>query len=214
MDTNVMDIYNQWSNIYDEIENKTRDLDVVATQSVLEKIISSRTSVLELGCGTGKNTGWLMKKTEHITAVDFSENMLNKAREKYSAANLKFLQADITQPWKFESDSFNLVASNLILEHIKDLDFIFSEATRVLKNGGYFFVSELHPAKQYLGSKAHFERNNESISPDCFTHHTSEYFSSAIKNGFICIELKEWFDDNNPQFVPRLISFLFKKMTN
>jgi malonyl-CoA O-methyltransferase len=213
MDTNVSDVYNQCSNTYDEIENKTRDLDRIATQTVLEKIIDSSTLVLELGCGTGKNTVWLVNKAQHVTAVDFSEHMLNKAKEKFSAANLMFLQADITQPWQFESDSFNLVTCNLILEHIKNLDFVFSEAARILKDDGYFFISELHPAKQYLGSKARFEKNNELVSPDCFIHHTSEYFSSAINNGFSCIELMEWFDDNNTQLVPRLISFLFKKMT-
>ena len=213
MDTNVRNVYNEWSNTYDEIENKTRDLDRIATQTVLEKIIDSSTFVLELGCGTGKNTAGLMNKAQHVTAVDFSEHMLHKAKEKYSAANLIFLQADITKPWQFESDSFNLVTCNLILEHIKNLDFVFSEAARVLKDDGYFFISELHPAKQYLGSKARFEKDNESISPDCFTHHTSEYFSSAINNGFNCIALMEGFDDNNPELVPRLISFLLKKMT-
>jgi malonyl-CoA O-methyltransferase len=214
METNVKDVYNQWSNTYDEIENKTRDLDRVATQTVLEKIIGFSTLVLELGCGTGKNTAWLVNKAQHVTAVDFSEHMLNKAREKFSTANLMFLQADITQPWKFESDSFNVVTCNLILEHIKNIDFVFSEAARVLKkDSGYFFVRELHPAKQYLGSKARFEKDDELVSPDCFTHHTSEYFSSAINNGFNCIELMEWFDDNNPKLMPRLISFLFKKIT-
>jgi ubiquinone/menaquinone biosynthesis C-methylase UbiE len=213
MATNVRDVYNEWSNTYDEIENKTRDLDRVATQTVLEKIIDSSTLVLELGCGTGKNTAWLLNKAQHVTAVDFSEHMLNKAKEKYSDANLIFLQADITQPWPFETDSFNLVTCNLILEHIKTLDSVFSEAARILKDDSYFFISELHPAKQYLGSKARFEKNNELVSPDCFIHHTSEYFSSAINNGFSCIELMEWFDDNNTQLVPRLISFLFKKMT-
>jgi ubiquinone/menaquinone biosynthesis C-methylase UbiE len=212
MATNVRDVYNEWSNTYDEIENKTRDLDRVATQTVLEKIIDSSTLVLELGCGTGKNTAWLLNKAQHVTAVDFSEHMLNKAKEKYSDANLIFLQADITQPWPFETDSFNLVTCNLILEHIKTLDSVFSEAARILKDDSYFFISELHPAKQYLGSKARFEKNNELVSPDCFIHHTSEYFSSAINNGFSCIELMEWFDDN-PELVPRLISFLFKKMT-
>jgi malonyl-CoA O-methyltransferase len=213
MDTNVIDVYNQWSDTYDEIENKTRDLDRVATQTVLEKITGSSTLVLELGCGTGKNTAWLVNKAQHVTGVDFSEHMLNKAREKFSATNLMFLQANIKHPWQFNNQSFNLVTCNLVLEHIKNLDFVFCEAARVLKDGGYFFISELHPAKQYLGSKARFEKNNESFSPDCFTHHTSEYFSSAISNGFNCIELMEWFDDNNPELVPRLISFLFKKMT-
>ena len=86
-----------------------------------------------------------------------------------------------------------------------------SEAARTLKPNGYFFISELHPAKQYFGSKARFEINQQTISPDCFTHHVSDYFSTALNNGFCCKELDEWFDGNDRALTPRLISFLFKK---
>ena len=69
----------------------------------------------------------------------FSEEMLNRAKEKYAASNLDFLQADITRQWPFDDGSFDLVTCNLILEHIEDLDFVFFEAMRVLKPDGYFF---------------------------------------------------------------------------
>lgn len=211
METNVQSVYNQWARSYDEIENKTRDLDKTAAQAMLAAIIPTNALVLELGCGTGKNTAWLARNAQHITAVDFSEEMLNRAKEKYAASNLDFLQADITRQWPFDDGSFDLVTCNLILEHIEDLDFVFFEAMRVLKPDGYFFISELHPFKQYEGSKARFEKNNELISPDCYTHHISDFFSSGLKSGFKCRELKEWFDNEDRAKVPRLISFLFEK---
>ena len=139
METNVQSVYNQWARSYDEIENKTRDLDKTAAQAMLAAIIPTNALVLELGCGTGKNTAWLAPSAQHITAVDFSEEMLNRAKEKYAASNLDFLQADITRQWPFDDGSFDLVTCNLILEHIEDLDFVFFEAMRVLKPDGYFF---------------------------------------------------------------------------
>jgi ubiquinone/menaquinone biosynthesis C-methylase UbiE len=193
------------------MDNKTRDLDKLATQLMLADIINSTDSVLEFGCGTGKNTEWLIKKTPHLTAVDFSGEMLNKARQKFSS-DLIFQQVDITQQWPFKKHSFNIVTCNLILEHVQNLDFVFAEAARVLRPNGYFFVCELHSFKQYQGGKARFEINNEVVSPYCFTHHVSDYFSAALSSRFNCLELKEWFDDNNRESLPRLISFIFKKL--
>jgi|SRR5687768_7827383 len=211
MEPNVQSVYNTWAETYDEQENKTRDLDKKATQNILSPLINSSSMVLEFGCGTGKNTEWLANVAGQITAVDFSEEMLNRAKQKLLLPNLIFKQADITKSWPFANESFNLITCNLILEHVENLDFVFFEAQRILRASGYFFVSELHPVKQYTGSKARFELNNKSVSPDCYTHHVSDYFSSALKSGFTCTELKEWFDDHNRDSVPRLINFLFQK---
>ena len=214
MESNVQSVYNTWAETYDEQENKTRDLDKEATRKTLSAVINLSSIVLEFGCGTGKNTAWLGDHAAQVTAVDFSEEMLNKAMQKIALPNIHFKQADVTKPWPFADESFNLMTCNLILEHVKTLDFIFSEAQRVLRSNGYFFISELHPVKQYMGSKARFELNNKFVSPDCYTHHISEYFSSATKFHLVCTELKEWFDDNNPDSIPRLVNFLFKKKSD
>lgn len=166
--------YNQWSATYDEVENKTRDLEKAAGQAVLPAI--SFSGVLELGCGTGKNTTWLQEKAEHLLAVDLSEGMLEKARQKIEAEHVEFLQADITKEWSFaEADSFGLVTCSLILEHIQDLPFIFAEAHKALHTNGFFYICELHPYKQYTGSKARFETEDGLQVLDCFTHHVSDY---------------------------------------
>ena len=211
MKTNVQSVYNKWAESYDKMENKTRDLDKKVTRFMLAEITSLSSSILELGCGTGKNTEWFIKNAKRVVAIDLSEEMLNKAKQKYPVDNLTFQQADITEEWPFENKSFELVTCNLILEHIQNLDFIFSEASRVLLPNGYFFISELHPFKQYQGKKAKFELNNEMVSPDCFIHHASDFFSLALNKGFTCLQFKEWFDDDVRESPPRLISFLFKK---
>jgi len=208
MSNNVQQGYNRWANSYDAVENKTRDMDKMATQTVLKDILFS--DVLELGCGTGKNTIWLAEKAKQLTAVDFSAEMIAKAKAKVASDNVHFMQTDITQPWPLDNDTFDLITCNLILEHIAHLEPVFAEARRVLKPDGKFYISELHPFKQYTGSKARFEQNNEQIILDCYVHHISDFFNSAVANGFCCIQLNEWFDEEE-KALPRLITFLFEK---
>ncbi len=208
MSFNVQEGYNQWSHSYDAVTNKTRDLDKVATQTILDPY--GFLNVLELGCGTGKNTEWLQQKAQRVTAVDFSEGMLQQARNKITAGAVHFVQADVTRPWPFDAAAFDLATCNLILEHVQNLQHIFAEACRVLKPEGKFFICELHPAKQYGGSKARFEKQDELVVLDTFTHHTSEFFNTGLQNGFQCIRLDEWFDEGE-YAMPRLISFLFEK---
>jgi len=207
MDTRTL--YNQWSATYDDVENKTRDLEKMAGQEMLSTIDFQ--NVLELGCGTGKNTEWLSRKAVRLQAVDLSEEMMAKAREKVQSSHVSFQQANISRAWDFVQKQPDLITCSLILEHIEDLHFIFKEAAGVMKEKGYFYICELHPYKQYTGSKARFETPEGLQVLECFVHHVSDYFVAAKSNGFTCVELKEWFDENDRSNGPRLISFLFQK---
>lgn len=200
--------YNKWAAQYDINLNKTRDLDQKATENVLSKYQFEH--VIELGCGTGKNTQWLIQKASNIICIDFSEEMLEKAKEKINSEKVKFRKGDILKSWKIENDFADLITCNLVLEHIQDLDCIFSQAYQKLKSKGVFFISELHPFKQYTGSKAKYETANGIEELEVYIHPVSEFTNTAKKNGFTIIELQEWFDDDQKE-MPRLISFVFQK---
>jgi len=153
---NVKEAYNNWADQYDTNSNKTRDLEAVSLRETLEN--TSFNTCLEIGCGTGKNTQWLLTKAKHITAVDFSEEMLSKAKEKTSSDNVEFVKADITEPWSFAKETrYDLVTFSLVLEHIENLNEVFRKVSQVITKDGFLYVGELHPFKQYLGSKARFE---------------------------------------------------------
>ena len=80
---NNQQAYNQWAGNYDTVINKTRDLEGKALRTVLSHY--HYTSVLEIGCGTGKNTEWLIPHAEKIIAADFSIEMLAKAKSKINS---------------------------------------------------------------------------------------------------------------------------------
>ncbi len=199
--------YDQWAATYDTVTNKTRDLELIAGQYMLSSADFSK--VLETGCGTGKNTAWISKRTKYLMAVDLSEGMLDHARQKIKDDHVKFKQYDLTKPWNFNKVS--LIICSLVLEHIENIDFIFEQAAKTLESNGCFYICELHPYKQLEGSRAKFEQGNELIQLEYFVHHISDFFSAALKNGMKCIDLKEWFDENDKRTTPRLVSFLFQK---
>lgn len=206
---NIQNAYNEWSGSYDSDDNLTRDLDQRVTMELLSNLQFD--SILEIGCGTGKNTLFLAKIGSVVHAVDFSQGMIEKAKEKVQADNVHFSLMDITQPWEFEAHFFDLITCNLVLEHIAELTFVFSEAQRVLQTNGYFFIHELHPFRQYDGKKARFYRNEEKIEVDAFTHHVSDFFHSAADHGLSLTKLNEYWHEADQNQLPRIISFLFEK---
>lgn len=202
--------YNRWSATYDTVINKTRDVEAMAFRILLSTIQFSE--VIELGCGTGKNTEWLSKRATKVTAVDFSEEMQNEARKKITTPNVDFVIADVTKPWAFVKRNVQLVSCSLVLEHIENLDFVFQQASSCLQDDGFFYVGELHPFKQYQGSKARFDDKSRLFTLDCFTHHISDYMEAASKNKFSCLSVREWFDEEKS--IPRIVSFLFQKINS
>lgn len=204
--------YNIWADQYDTNINKTRDLDLKSTIETLRKFDFSK--VIELGCGTGKNTKFLLQKADKVIGLDFSQGMLNKAKTKIQDHRAEFKKTDLTKEWNIENDFADLITCNLVLEHIKDLDCVFNQAYHKLKSGGIFFISELHPFKQYSGSKAKFETQTGTQKLETYVHHISEYLDAANKNRFELLELKECFDPENIIGIPRLIGITLRKSKN
>jgi ubiquinone/menaquinone biosynthesis C-methylase UbiE len=207
--SDVQHAYNSWAQQYDSNENKTRDLEARSLRETLAPL--SFDHCLEIGCGTGKNTVWLMDKAATVTAVDLSEEMLAKAKEKITSSNVTFVQADITQPWNFATMQFDLVGFSLVLEHIELLQPVMAKAAAALKPGGYLYISELHPFKQYSGSKARFDTAEGTQVVTCFNHHITDFTDAANANDLSLVKLVEYFDDEDRNTIPRLLTLLFVK---
>jgi ubiquinone/menaquinone biosynthesis C-methylase UbiE len=182
-----------------------------ATSTSRSHLKSFHRSILELGCGTGKNTRWLSEIGARVEAIDFSPAMIERAQARHSFDNVKFTLADLTQPWPIVDQTIDLISCNLVLEHIQDLSFIFAEAARVLIDGGQFFISELHAFRQYEGVAARFELNDRRIEIPAFVHHISDFLNAAAEAKLSLIAMNEWWHPEDANRSPRLISFMFRK---
>lgn len=204
----IQDAYTRWSTTYDSDRNLTRDLDRRVTESTLSG--RNYQHILELGCGTGKNTALLDRIGRKVLALDFSPGMLQQAKTK-ATSNVFFVRADLTKPWPAKTGAFELVVCNLVLEHIEDLDPIFYQASQSLTTGGEFFVSELHPFRQYRGTQANFRNDQETVEIEAFVHHLSDFTEASRENGLSLKMMKEWWHEEDLNKPPRLVSFLFEK---
>ncbi len=205
----IKSAYDLWCSTYDLDSNLTRDLDQAMTKVAF---IGRRFgNILELGCGTGKNTALLAEISKKVHALDFSEGMIAQAKQKLDASNVEFSQADLTKHWPSKNDGHDLIICNLVLEHIEDLSHIFKEAFRSLRKGGSFYISELHPFRQYQGGRAHFQRDLQVTEVPAFVHHVSEFLQAAAANNLVLESFNEYWHAEDQGKPPRLAVFMFKK---
>ncbi len=205
--------YASWADSYDTNENRTRDLDaLILRQHELD--IAGR-DVLEIGCGTGKNTAWLAEHAACVTGLDLSPEMLSKARNRVPSPNVTFIEHDIQHAWPVGDESVNAVVGNLVLEHVSNVQIVFHEAERVLRPNGTLFICELHPFRQRLGGQAQFtdEKSGDRLMVEAYAHDVSEYMNGGIEAGLKLVRVGEWWDDldRSSGAPPRLLSVLFTK---
>ena len=91
--------------------------------------------ILEIGCGIGTVVYELSSKGHDIAGIDISGEAIEYGREKYSDIRLE-VQAAETLP--YEDESFEVVLSFDLFEHIAAIDKHISEVRRVLGPGGYY----------------------------------------------------------------------------
>ena len=99
-------------------------------------------SVLDLACGVGYGTYFLSDKTDISTIVggDISEEAIKYAQATF-ANNKTHFQLESATKTTFTNNSFNTIISIETVEHIKEIDIFFTEATRLLNENGTFIMS-------------------------------------------------------------------------
>jgi ubiquinone/menaquinone biosynthesis C-methylase UbiE len=199
--------YDAWAPAYDTDANRTRDLAATVLRRGPLNVAGRR--ALEIGCGTGANTGWLAERSESVLALDFSGEMLRRAGARVRSD----VEHDLRSAWPLADGSVEVVVAVLVLEHVESLLPVFAESARVLGSGGEVFLCELHPMRQLAGQQAEFvhPKTKEPVRVPAFLHETSEYVNAGLAAGFEVTHLGEWRDPESPRTAtPRLLSVCFR----
>ncbi len=95
--------------------------------------------VLEVGCGEGRGIELMLPKSRTFTAVDKIEPVINELQKKYEQAT--FRSMNIPPLGGLPDNTFDVVVSFQVIEHIEKDKLFLSEINRVLKPGGLALVT-------------------------------------------------------------------------
>ena len=179
--------YDLWSEIYDEEKNPLVLLEEPVVRRWLAKVGDAR--VADVGCGTGRHSIWLAQTGAQVDAFDVSDGMLARARSKPDCASIQFHHHCLPEPLPAGDAIYDVVLLTLVADHLGDLAACYRELRRVLKPGGMFVFTVLHPAMNLLGLTARFSdpRDGAEVRVEAYQHTFGDYVLAALKSGF-CIE--------------------------
>ena len=183
--------YDRWAATYDTMGNWLLELEEPEVDRALGDV--KDLDVLDVGAGTGRHALRIAGRGAHVTAVDFSEEMLARARQKAGAENIRWLTHDVARPLPFAANSFDRVLSALVLEHIPvdELASFFLDLGRVLRDDGVIVVTAMHPAMFQKGVSANFRDEGGEIRPRSYVATLSDYVMGAIQAGLVIVSLAE-----------------------
>ena len=97
-------------------------------------------TILEIGCGTGYFTRELTRRGADIVAIDVSPDLLEIAKAKYSAPNVRY-EIQNACALTYNDSMFDSVVGSSILHHL-EIEEALREIYRVLKPGGTIYFTE------------------------------------------------------------------------
>jgi SAM-dependent methyltransferase len=127
--------YEQWSSDKPAL--------IAAQDGLLPAVAGDR--VLDIGCGHGRMSRHLASLGAEVTGVDISAEMLGRARAA-GPASIAYIHADVTgDPAWWDGRPFDGCTCEMALMDIDDLAGALSAVTAVLRPGGWFVASIVHP---------------------------------------------------------------------
>jgi SAM-dependent methyltransferase len=157
--------------------------------------------VLELGCAGGQNLVAMAKQGAHAIGLDFSAEQLAAARRlaEQEKVKVELHKGDLAELVFLRAESIDVVFSAYALGLVTDLNRVFRQAHRVLKQGAPIVFSLPHPASHLIDDddpvqpllirRSYFDRSNVSYDweglPLSAHHHTvSDLFTGLGRANF------------------------------
>jgi len=134
------DIYdNFYADIYDYLVFNNLKDDYEVGEIINKTTPSSKSKILDIGCGTGHHVASLGAKGLNVIGIDISPSMVAKAKENFP--DYEFQVGDALNGGEFEPDSFtHIMCMYFTVYYIKDKETFFSNCFKWLMPGGYFII--------------------------------------------------------------------------
>jgi len=148
--------------------------------------------VLDLGSGAGNDVFIASKSVGNsgkVVGLDMTDEMIKRAnfnKDNLNIKNVEFVLGEI-ENMPLESNFFDVVISNCVLNLVPDKNKAFSEIYRVLKNGGRFAVSDI----VLRGNIPDKIRSAAEMYAGCVSGaiNNEAYIDLIMKNGFKKVQI-------------------------
>lgn len=134
------EFWNMRSRTYDQQSGEEYARAYEKTVSNTLKYLTGEARVLEFACGTGITTVAIAPYVSFVRAIDISDEMVGKAREKIQALglfNVELSQTDLFDPC-LEEGSFDAVTAFNVLLYVENRAEVLERIRSLLKPGGMF----------------------------------------------------------------------------
>ncbi len=189
VDLDVEAAYDRWAASYDSYDNPVAFM--AATALEREVLPVEGLTIVEFGCGTGRNLAALRRAgAGRLIGLDLSDGMLAKARDRGFD---ELLRHDMQAPVPLPAASADGVLFSLALEHVGDLAPPLGEAARLLRPGGSVWIVEIHPFLSQGGAQAHFRDGEDEVHMPAYAHRFCDYLAAFRAAGLAvdrCVELR------------------------
>ncbi|WP_088013255.1 class I SAM-dependent methyltransferase [Gottfriedia acidiceleris] len=162
----------------------TREADQSWIQLMRDNIDLFGKDVVDIGCGGGIYSKALTTlKVNHVTGVDFSEEMLKGAAENCKDySNISFRKGDAYNT-KLPSSNYDVVLERALVHHLDNLNACFNEANRLLKKNGILIVQDRTPGDCLLpGDNSHIRGYFFDLYPKLKTKEISRRYDTQVMN--------------------------------
>lgn len=133
--------------------------------------------VLDVGIGEGYGMNMLAEVARSVTALEFTPELAEYAAAKYARPNLRVLQGRAEQ-LPFPDESFDVVTSFQLIEHVPEYPRFIAEARRVLRPGGVMLT--VTPNRRMMLS---------GVNPYHFTEFDPQELGAAMRPYFPAVEV-------------------------
>lgn len=139
-----------------EFDNKARDWDknlrhIERSEAIARALsetiqLNNNMKALEYGAGTALLSFILRDTFDDITLMDNSREMMLVATEKIASENAKNMKPLLFDLEKEDfKGTFDIIYTQMVLHHVKDIDAIFFKFRALLNTGGYLAIADLYP---------------------------------------------------------------------
>lgn len=173
-----------WDNVagaYDIFVNVINRKTHQKLKRIVSSLIEPDNTVLECACGTGLLSAVIAPKCRQLTATDYSEKMLNKAKKNCAVfQNITFSKADITA-LSYPDGSFDKVVAGNVIHLLDNPLAALYELNRVCKDGGMLIIPT-YMNKDTKGKTSGFANAVEKAGADFKRQFTVESYERFFRD--------------------------------